>query len=173
MLSNSRVAHQPHDHSRCIHAALARARVLCDENEARLTRIREDVFTLIWQSHRPIGAYQIQDQLAQQWGKRVAPPTVYRAIEFLSVLNLIHRIPSLNAFIGCPFPNSAHSHLFLICENCGSVAEMSHHGVNTLLQTASEKAQFTLQSQCLELFGLCPQCTQNRNTGTSAGPTNA
>ena len=163
MLSNSRLAHQPHDHGRCIDAALNRAFALCAERNARMTPTRESVLRLLWQSHQPLGAYQLQDQLATLLGKPIAPPTVYRAIEFLMALGLIHRIASLNAYLGCPFPNSEHSNLFMICTHCGSAAEVTHSPLNDLLQKASDKANFTLQSQTLELFGLCPQCSDTNN----------
>ena len=100
MLTNSRLVHQPHDHGRCINAAMTRAHDLCIEQNARMTTTRESVLRLLWQSHRPLGAYQLQDQLAELLNKPIAPPTVYRAIEFLLQLGLIHRLPSLNAYIG-------------------------------------------------------------------------
>ncbi|MEZ8133169.1 MAG: Fur family zinc uptake transcriptional regulator [Polaribacter sp.] len=158
MLSNSRLVHQPHDHDRCINAALTRAKGLCHEKNVKLTVTREAVLTLLWQSHRPLGAYQIQDQLSKLMAKPIAPPTVYRAIEFLLDLSLIHRLPSLNAYIGCPFPSSHHSNLFMICNECGSAAEMADAALNEVLQAASNKANFVLQSQSVELFGRCPQC---------------
>lgn len=158
MLSNSRLVHQPHDHDRCINAALTRAKGLCREKNVKLTVTREAVLTLLWQSHRPLGAYQIQDQLSKLMAKPIAPPTVYRAIEFLLDLSLIHRLPSLNAYIGCPFPSSHHSNLFMICNECGSAAEMADAALNEVLQAASNKANFVLQSQSVELFGRCPQC---------------
>ena len=159
MLTNARLAYQDHDHKRCITAALTRAHDICAERNLRLTTTRESVLRLLWQSHKPLGAYQLQDQLATLLNKRIAPPTVYRAVEFLLQLGLIHRLPSLNAYIGCPFPNSEHSNLFMICTECGNVAEMAHNALNNMLQNASDNANFTLQSQSLELFGLCPQCS--------------
>ena len=164
MLTNARLVHQPHDHRRCIHAALARANDLCAAQNLRLTPTRESVLRLLWQSHRPMGAYQLQDQLAKLSGKPIAPPTIYRAVEFLLKVGLIHRIASLNAYIGCPFPSSDHSNLFLICNSCGSAAEVAHNSINDLLQSASEKANFTLQDQSLELFGLCPNCSESQDT---------
>ena len=163
MLTNSRLVHQPHDHRRCINAALARANDLCAAENLRLTPTRESVLRLLWQSHRPMGAYQLQDQLAKLSGKPIAPPTIYRAVEFLVKVGLIHRIASLNAYIGCPFPTSDHSNLFLICTNCGSAAEVAHNSINDLLISASEKANFTLQEQSLELFGLCPNCSSDHD----------
>ena len=162
MLTNAKLVHQPHDHRRCINAALAQANDLCATQNLRLTPTRESVLRLLWQNHRPMGAYQLQDQLAKLSGKPIAPPTIYRAVEFLLKVGLIHRIASLNAYIGCPFPSSDHSNLFLICTACGSAAEVAHSSINDLLQNASEKANFTLQSQSLELFGLCPNCSQSQ-----------
>ena len=159
MLTNAKLVHQPHDHERCISAALSRAKALCAEQNVRLTTTRELVLQLLWQSHQPLGAYQLQDQLAEHINKPVAPPTVYRALEFLLRLGLIHRIPSLNAYIGCPFPNNEHSNLFMICNQCGTAAEVADKAVNKLLQCVSDRSHFTLQSQSLELFGLCPQCS--------------
>lgn len=158
MLTNSRLVHQPHDHDRCIKAALASANSLCTEKNARMTATRESVLRLLWQSHQPLGAYQLQDQLSRLLNKPVAPATIYRAVDFLLGLGLIHRIASLNAYIGCPFPNSEHSNLFMICSDCGSVAEVAHNTLNGLLQNICDRTNFTLQSQSLELFGQCPQC---------------
>ena len=158
MLTNSRLVHQPHDHDRCITAALASANNLCAEKNARMTATRESVLRLLWQSHQPLGAYQLQDQLSRLLNKPVAPATIYRAVDFLLGLGLIHRIASLNAYIGCPFPNSEHSNLFMICSDCGSVAEVAHNTLNGLLQNICDRTNFTLQSQSLELFGQCPQC---------------
>ena len=163
MLTNSRLVHRPHDHGRCIDAALKRAQALCFERKARMTPTRESVLRLLWRSHQPLGAYQLQDQLATLLGKSIAPPTVYRAIEFLMDLGLIHRIASLNAYLGCPFPNSEHSNLFMICNDCGSAAEVTHGPLNDTLQKVSCKANFTLQSQAIELFGLCLRCTDTNN----------
>ena len=124
-----------------------------------MTTTRESVLRLLWQSHQPLGAYQLQGQLSELLNKPIAPPTVYRAIDFLLQLGLIHRIPSLNAYIGCPFPNSEHSNLFMICIECGCVAEIADASLNTRLQTGCDKTNFKLHSQNIELFGVCPQCS--------------
>lgn len=167
MLTNAKLVHQPHDHRRCINAALAYAKDLCETENLRLTPTRESVLRLLWQSHRPLGAYQLQDQLAKIAGKPIAPPTIYRAVEFLLKVGLIHRIASLNAYIGCPFPNSDHSNLFMICNSCGSVAEVALSSINGLLNRACEKTNFTLQDQSLELFGLCPNCSSDESGETT------
>ena len=167
MLSNSRTAYHIHDHERCINAALQLAREICQKNKVNMTPTKEQVLKLIWQSHRPIGAYQIQDQLAKISHKAVAPPTVYRALQFLTKLGLVHKIPSLNSFIGCPFPNSPQSNLFLICEGCGNIAEASCSSVDLVLQKTCRDSNFNLNSKTIELLGLCFLCSESKTTPTS------
>ena len=98
----------PHDHNHddCIDAALTAAENHCQALGVNLTAQRRQVLGLVWRSHRPIGAYEIINALAMIDGKRVAPPTVYRALDFLTKQGLIHRVESLNAFIGCPDPGT-------------------------------------------------------------------
>lgn len=158
MLTNARLVYQSRDHDRSMSAALAQASVLCAEKGVRLTATRETVLKLLWQSREPLGAYQLQDQLSRLTGKSIAPPTVYRAIEFLLEQGLVHRIPSLNAFIGCPFPSSHHSNIFMICEHCNNVAEIADPQINQLFEDRCEKLNFKLRTQSFELFGLCPNC---------------
>src|SRR3546814_13298582 len=94
------LASRPHDHSHCVHTALSEADAICARQGLRLTALRKRVLELVWQSHRPLGAYDILAVLSEQDGRRAAPPTVYRALAFLLENGLVHRIASLNAFIG-------------------------------------------------------------------------
>lgn len=102
-----------HDHMSCIAEALQRAVALCESRGTQLTELRRRVLELVWSSHEPIGAYRILEQLdrplpGQMRGKarRAAPPTVYRALDFLIEQGLVHRIESLNAFVGCDQPQA-------------------------------------------------------------------
>ena len=158
MISNSRAAHRDHDHERCQNAALAQARALCQHRSARLTPAREAVLHLIWRSHQPIGAYTLIEQLSAEQGHRVLPPTVYRALDFLLAQGLIHRIPSRNAFIGCPFPEVRHRNLFLLCRRCGAVAECSADTLDQAIAATAARAGFAVDGHNLEIDGLCQQC---------------
>src|SRR5581483_8522848 len=96
-----------HDHALCIDDALAAAERQCAARGARLTEQRRRVLELIWKSHAPVGAYTLLDRL-REGGVRAQPPTVYRALEFLVENGLIHRIESLNAYVGCADPDQRH-----------------------------------------------------------------
>ncbi|UTA47771.1 transcriptional repressor [Simiduia sp. 21SJ11W-1] len=147
-----------HNHQHCISDALAHARALARERGLRLTAQREQVLRLIWQNHKPVGAYQLMEQLAELTGKRVAPPTVYRALEFLLEHRLIHRLNSLNAFMGCDCPGTGHAGQFIICRACGVALELNEASVRAPIQALAQSVGFQIEQQTLELSGLCPNC---------------
>ena len=158
LISNTRAAHQDHDHERCRAAALAQARGLCRDRRVRLTPSRETILRLIWDSHCPVGAYSLLERLGAEQGHRVLPPTVYRALDFLLAQGLIHRIPSRNAFIGCPFPEVPHHNLFLLCRHCGAVAECCAGPLDQAIAATAARAGFSVTAHNLEIEGLCRQC---------------
>jgi Fur family transcriptional regulator, zinc uptake regulator len=148
----------PHDHGDCVRAAVGRARDLCASRGARLTELRERVLELVWRSHAPIGAYQILDQLVAGGKGRVAPPTVYRALEFLGREGLVHRIDSLNAYVGCPAPGLPHQAYFFICRDCGDAAEIHDRDLGAALARCVERASFRVEAATVELSGSCARC---------------
>lgn len=151
-----------HDHRRCIKGALAHARRICIENNGRLTRQRMRALELVWQSHRPVGAYEILEQLRAE-GFNGAPPTVYRALDFLLAQGLIHRIESLNAYTGCANPGQRHTAQFLICSRCQRVAELDDPRVNNVISSTAASIGFAADSPVIEIRGLCPGCRQRRS----------
>jgi Fur family zinc uptake transcriptional regulator len=152
------VAYQPHDHTHCIKTALTEAEALCLQHKAKFTPLRKTVFELVWQNHQPLGAYELMAQLEAKNGKRVAPPTVYRALEFLQDLGLVHKIASLNAYIGCTQPEHLHPAHFLICKDCGIVQELSQDNTSQALHDAATQHGFTIEHSMVELVGTCPNC---------------
>ena len=151
-----------HNHNHCISDALASARSLCEGRGARLTALREQVLELIWQSHKPLGAYTLMDMLATASTRRVAPPTVYRALDFLLEQGLVHRINVLNAFIGCPSPEKKHQSHFLICRQCNTAVEVDSTRLSRDIQTSAQESGFQVESHSLEVMGICPPCVKNQ-----------
>ena len=147
-----------HDHDQCSTDAMAVAEALCAERGQRLTPIRRKVLGALLASHKPLGAYEIIDQLAPR-GPRPAPITAYRALEFLRQNGLVHRIESRNAFIACVHNHAAGALVvFLICERCGAVGEASSADVTATLTSAARAVGFTPKSPVLELTGVCTHC---------------
>ena len=141
-------------HKTCVKQALSHAEEACDEAGTRLTKTRRAVLELLWQSHQPRKAYDILADLAKN-DASAKPPTVYRALDFLQEMNLVHKVESLNAYIGC---GGEHSHQYLICQKCGSVTDIHD---KKLTQTVHKKAQengFRVSNAVIEIKGHCERC---------------
>lgn len=152
------LANRPHDHSHCVHSALAEADALCVHQGLRLTALRRRVLELVWQSHKPLGAYDILAVLSEQDGRRAAPPTVYRALDFLLENGLVHRIASLNAFMGCSHPEHVHQGQFLICRECHVALELEQSSISDAIVASAKDVGFTVETQTVEVVGLCASC---------------
>jgi len=88
------------------------------------------------------------------------PPIAYRALGFLLENGFIHRIERLNAFVACSHPGAAHNPAFLICTDCGSVAETSLTTPSDALSKTAQQNGFQIQHTTLEAEGQCPGCQQ-------------
>ena len=152
------LASRPHDHSHCVTHALGEAESLCTKSGVRLTDLRRRVLELVWQSHKPLGADYILAVLSEHDGRRAAPPTVYRALDFLLENGLVHRIASLNAFIGCNHPGHAHQGQFLICRHCHVAIELEQPAIHEAIQVGAGTVGFKVEGQTVEVIGLCSAC---------------
>lgn len=153
------IAFRKHDHRRCQRQLLSEATQLCAERKIRLTLRRRQVLEILLASHQPIGAYDILSELNQSSGKEhVAPPIVYRALEFLLAEGLIHRIESRNAFISCAHPGHPCGAQFLICRDCDQVAELE--GNDDLLEEA-DNLGFAVDHSVVEITGVCAECQKH------------
>ena len=146
-----------HNHARCIKEAMSDAEAACLQLGLRLTKIRKEILKLVWTSHAPMKAYEILEQM-QHNNPKTAPPTVYRALEFLQKAGLVHRLESLNAYVGCGNPREPHLGQFLICESCGAVAEINAIKITKILNEQAAELGFDTQQQLVEIKGTCPQC---------------
>ena len=88
----------------------------------------------------------------------VAPPTVYRALDFLLEQGLIHKLESLHAFVGCDHPGQPHSGQFLICAECGVVRELDDAGVALSLRSVALETGFEPDRPVVEVIGTCAGC---------------
>jgi Fur family transcriptional regulator, zinc uptake regulator len=147
-----------HDHGKCVADALAAAREICAQRGERFTELRGRVLELVWESHKPIGAYAVLEKLKAD-GRSAAPPTVYRALDFLMEVGLVHRIESLNAYIGCAHPGAAHSSQFLICKDCGTAEELEAPAIDAALANAAAAHGFKIAGRVVELSGSCKSCS--------------
>ena len=158
-----------HDHRHCVAGALDEAEAICARQGARLTKLRRQVLEIVWSGHAPIGAYDILDRLAAR-GRRAAPIAIYRALGFLMEQGLVHRLASQNAYVGCGSPGAPHVGQFLICSDCGTVAELSDRRIDRAIASGAARTGFAVEAPMVEIQGLCPDC--RTDGGTDGHPTN-
>ena len=146
-----------------VHDAKAFVRAVehaCRERGLRLTPTRALVLDLIARAGAPIKAYDLLDRMRGKDDEgSAAPPTVYRALDFLLANGFIHKLESINAFVACHHPNAAqHSAPFLICDACHKAVELEDEHVVATLDAQARALGFSPQTQTLEVHGLCAEC---------------
>jgi len=152
--------HRDHDHARCAADALVHAETICRREGLRFTPQRRHVLQALLESHVPASAYDVIDRLAGHGEPRLAPISVYRALEFLTANNFAHRIESKNAYVACDRGDECEpgATLFLICDNCGAAAEAASDELGALVSTETRERGFTPRLRVLEVRGLCARC---------------
>lgn len=126
--------------------------------EKTLTKNQALVLGALARKEGPTGAYALLDDLRGQ-GFR-APLQVYRALDKLIELGLVHRLESLNSFVACAHPHD-HAHgliAFAICESCGQVDEFPDEVVERRLRGWARDHSFRTEKTTIELRGVCAEC---------------
>lgn len=148
------------------------AKEQCRVRGVRFTPLRQQIYALVLQATKPVGAYDLITRLQQarlsatnegtkeseESAKNVAPPTVYRSLEFLLAEGLIHQLTSINAYVPCCHPRAQHTAAFLICEQCQRVQECSSVPVQEMMSFAEQDVGFIVERSVIELSGRCQAC---------------
>jgi Fur family zinc uptake transcriptional regulator len=145
--------------SKVLDDIVERARTAFDDKNLRFTQLREQVFSEIAAIRGSIGAYEILERLAEK-GTRLAPISVYRSIDALMEVGVIHRLESKNAFFAC----RRHEHgkkgrpIFMACEKCGGVVEVPAQGIFDEVKSLAASVEFTPKVKFIEVSGICAAC---------------
>ena len=137
---------------------IALAMSLCGERGVRLTKRRRQILELLWESGRPMGAYELIEALKPRDVRPVGPPTVYRALEFLMSQGLVSKLQSRNAYVPCTHPERRHECLFFICSNCGASVELEDQRLEHLISENASLVGFRPTRRVIEVEGICTTC---------------
>ena len=146
-----------HQHQHCINDAIERAQRVCDENGSRFTALRKRVLELVWARHEPVKAYDLLTEL-QKEDQSAKPATIYRTLDFLLDLGLVHKIHRHNTYVGCVDPAIERPSFFLVCNNCNRVTEKHDEEYYKLIKNISKRHHFKLSDTSFEIEGICSQC---------------
>ena len=138
---------------------LNEAASLCADRGQSLTPLRRRVLEIVLEANRPLGAYDVLEVLARE-RDRVAPPTVYRALDFLLAQGLVHKVLSVNGFVACSGAARPHAAELYICRDCGNAVELPRPGTDRRLKAAAATMDFTIETVVLEVRGICGDCRQ-------------
>ena len=136
---------------------LQQADTLCIKRNQRFTELRKQVLSLICQSEQPVGAYALLD-LMRDSGRSAAPPTVYRALDFLQEQGFVHRLATNNTYLACAHPQHNHEAVFLVCKQCGFTRELHTNGIFEAVESRAKKVAFNVEHTSVEVTGLCSTC---------------
>jgi Fur family zinc uptake transcriptional regulator len=144
--------------------AVERASQAFTEKNLRFTKLRQDVFQEIASTYTSIGAYDVLARLAEK-GTRLAPISVYRAIDALIEAGVIHRLESKNAYFACRRLDHATGRrpIFLACENCNAVQEVDSEGIFDTIDRLSRATNFQPRVKFVEVSGLCRNCAPKKD----------
>lgn len=143
--------------AKVVQTGLAAAERRCRSTGDKLTDGRRSVLQQILVSQEPIGAYDIMRRM-HALGASTKPPTVYRALEFLEALGLIHRVDSLKAYVACTGLDHRHHAAFFICGRCGLTKEREVPVSRDALARAALEDGFVVTDVVQEVKGMCRNC---------------
>ncbi|HEY1076736.1 MAG TPA: Fur family transcriptional regulator [Fontimonas sp.] len=144
--------------SRLPAAALRRAEQLCAKAGQRLTTARINAYAELLAQGRPLSAYELLALTEQREGRKLAPLTVYRQLDFLLRVGLVHKLSSAQAYVACQHLDHPHDSLYLVCSACGKADELESDSLAELLSKAAKSRGFKPDKPIVEIPGLCQGC---------------
>ena len=146
-----------HRHNHCISKAKTRFIERLKKMGKSIGRNDEPVLNLLLSNHRIFSAYDIAETISEL-GKRVQPIQIYRSLEKLMALGLVHRLSTKNGFIACYEDGECATGQFLICTECESVKEIDSQLLDKEIKGSAKKNNFSIASKSIEVLGLCVNC---------------
>lgn len=114
-------------------------------------------------------ARDIADRLRSE-GRDIGVATVYRSLELLEGLGLLHRLdtgegPSRYE----PAHPSGEHHHHLICNRCGRVSAFEDAGLERSVQKMARRLTFRVEGHDVALRGTCTACLSDADAGAATG----
>ena len=133
---------------------------LCAKRGLQMTALRREVVGIFADAGQPLGAYAIIQKLSEAKSRIVAPPTVYRTLDFLVDNGFVVKIESRQAYVACDHLGHDHDHHGIVfsCAKCGRTVEIDSHAVDREIAAIAERLKFKIERKVLEVDGVCADC---------------
>lgn len=156
-MASSRVSRRAHHHTG-ESEVFDRAARYGEAQGTTFTAGRRRVLEVLVDAGKPMSAYDLADRLSGG-GRRVAPVQVYRSLEFLIAAGVVHRLVTRSTFVTCDHEHGrGETVVFLVCEECGKVEEVTSPTVGRGLRGAAEATGFRPLHPVVEVEGRCAAC---------------
>ena len=139
-------------------ASISLAEERCKAAGERLTPARREAYRAMLEQDKPLSAYELIAVLEELKGKKIAPLTVYRHLDFLIRVGLVHRLESTHSYVACVHPDHAHETHYLLCSECGSADEVESRALGSLLDEIADRHGFQPEHAIVEIKGVCGDC---------------
>ena len=151
-----------HQHSDCISKAKTRFLERLRDRGKAIGTNDEPVLNLLLSNHGIFSAYDIAEKISES-GKRVRPIQIYRSLEKLINLGLVHRLSTMNGYIACFEDGECATGQFFICTECESVKEIDSQLLDREILGSAQENNFSIASKNIEVLGLCGHCQHTSN----------
>ena len=119
---------------------------------------REEVLALLGRQGCLLSAQEIHEQL-RATGRSVGLASVYRALELLATLKLVHRVDVDGTACYEPADPSGEHHHHAICDRCGKLAVFEDPELERLLGVVGARLGYDVGDHDVVLRGACPDCS--------------
>ncbi|MDJ0657298.1 MAG: Fur family transcriptional regulator [Xanthomonadales bacterium] len=129
----------------------------------RLTPARLAAYAELLATERPVSAYELIALLEDRQQRKIAPLTVYRHLDFLTRVGLVHRLESTQSYLPCDHPEHAHESQYLLCSSCGQADEVESKPLESLVRKIAGERGFQPENTVVEIKGLCAKCSAGKS----------
>lgn len=109
-----------------------------------------------------MSAYELIALLEDRQSRKIAPLTVYRHLDFLIKVGLVHRLESTQSYLPCDHPEHAHESRYLLCSVCGQADEVESESLEKLLESIAGQRGFSANNTVVEIKGVCASCASTQ-----------
>ncbi|KTD07241.1 Fur family transcriptional regulator [Legionella jamestowniensis] len=130
----------------------------CGSMNLKWTSLRKNVLFILWESKKPLKAYEILEKLTLT-KQNTTPPSVYRVLDYFSRYGVVHKIESIQSYTLCHEPEKhLSSEILMVCNHCYQVQEVYDSKIHILAKQLTQNHHFHLGQETIELKGFCEKC---------------
>jgi Fur family ferric uptake transcriptional regulator len=118
---------------------------------------RGEVLGLLAHQDCCLSAQDIHARLSDE-GRRVGLASVYRALDVLAQLQLVHRVDVDGTACYEPADPGGDHHHHAICDTCGKMDAFEDAEIERVLEAVAERLGYASRGHDLVLRGTCPAC---------------